>query len=79
MDLKNTIDKQPLLLFLLIPLISLGMHWRIFTTDLIGSHLWRQSQTQLNIQNFYRHDFNIMNPRNNSFRGTVRVFKLKKL
>ncbi|HOY08016.1 MAG TPA: glycosyltransferase family 39 protein [Saprospiraceae bacterium] len=52
-------------LFWIIPLLSLAMHWRIFHTDLLGIHLWRQSQTQLNIQNFYRHDFNILNPRVN--------------
>lgn len=52
-------------LFWLIPVLSIGMHWRIFSTDLMGIHLWRQSQTQLNIQNFYRHDFNILNPRVN--------------
>ncbi len=45
------------------------MHLRIFNKDLIGPHLWRQSQTQINIQNFYRHDFNILNPRHNSFNG----------
>ena len=52
-------------LFWIIPLLSMAMHWRIFHTDLLGIHLWRQSQTQLNIQNFYRHDFNILNPRVN--------------
>ncbi|MFN0175047.1 MAG: glycosyltransferase family 39 protein [Saprospiraceae bacterium] len=41
------------------------MHLKVFSTDLIGKHLWRQSQTQINIQNFYRHDFNILNPRAN--------------
>ncbi len=49
----------------IIPLLSMAMHWRIFSTDLMGIHLWRQSQTQLNIQNFYRQDFNILNPRVN--------------
>ncbi len=58
-------DKNIRLLFWIIPLLSMAMHWRIFSTDLIGVHLWRQSQTQLNIQNFYRHDFNILNPRVN--------------
>jgi 4-amino-4-deoxy-L-arabinose transferase-like glycosyltransferase len=52
-------------LFWLLPVLSLAMHWRIFSTDLIGVHLWRQSQTQLNIQNFYRQDFNILHPRVN--------------
>jgi Dolichyl-phosphate-mannose-protein mannosyltransferase len=52
-------------LFWFLPLLSMAIHWRIFSTDLIGVHLWRQSQTQLNIQNFYRYDFNILNPRVN--------------
>ncbi len=69
MNLKDTISKHPLLFFLLIPIVSIGLHWQIFSTDLIGVHLWRQSQTAINIQNFYRHDFNIMNPRTNSFNG----------
>jgi uncharacterized membrane protein YuzA (DUF378 family) len=64
---KNT--QYFFLVFLLIPIVSGVMHWHIFTTDLMGIHLWRQSQTQINIQNFYRHDFNIFNPRNNSFNG----------
>ena len=58
-------EKNIRLLFWIIPLLSMAMHWRIFSTDLVGVHLWRQSQTQLNIQNFYRHDFNILNPRVN--------------
>jgi 4-amino-4-deoxy-L-arabinose transferase-like glycosyltransferase len=69
MNLRNTINKHALLFFLLIPIVSIGLHRRIFSTDLIGSHLWRQSQTEINIQNFYRHDFNIMNPRNNALNG----------
>ena len=66
---QSYIAAHPYLFLLLIPCISMAMHWRIFTTDLMGIHLWRQSETQINIQNFYRHDFNIMNPRNNSFNG----------
>lgn len=69
MNLRNTISKHALLFFLLIPIVSIVLHWRIFSTDLIGVHLWRQSQTAINIQNFYRHDFNIMNPRTNSLNG----------
>lgn len=62
---KIRLDKNIRHLFWLLPLLSAALHWRIFTTDLLGTHLWRQSQTQLNIQNFYRHDFNILNPRVN--------------
>ncbi|HMG15679.1 MAG TPA: glycosyltransferase family 39 protein, partial [Saprospiraceae bacterium] len=47
--------------------LSLFMHLNIFKTDLIGVHLWRQSQTQWNINNFVDQDFNILNPRTASF------------
>jgi Dolichyl-phosphate-mannose-protein mannosyltransferase len=56
-----------LILWILMIGLSVGLHWKIFNTELIGIHVWRQSQTQINIQNFYRHDFNILNPRNNVF------------
>ncbi|MEJ8842426.1 glycosyltransferase family 39 protein [Lacibacter sp. H375] len=46
-------------------LVSILMHWSVFQKDLIGIHVWRQSQTQLNISNFYRVDNNILHPRVN--------------
>mgnify|MGYP001600289956 FL=1 len=55
-----------LLLFVFIPVLLLIMHWRIFTTPLVGVHVWRQSQTQQNIDNFVNEDFNILNPRLNN-------------
>jgi hypothetical protein len=48
-----------------IALVSLLMHWSVFQKDLIGIHVWRQSQTQLNISNFYSVDNNILHPRVN--------------
>ena len=50
---------------LAIAVVNILMHWSIFQRDLIGIHLWRQSQTQLNISNFYRVDNNILHPRVN--------------
>lgn len=44
-----------------IGLISLLMHLHVFNRDLVGVHVWRQTQTQINIENFARHDFNILN------------------
>lgn len=38
-------------------------HWDIFNKDLIGVHLWRQSQNEWYTRNFLRHDNNILNPR----------------
>lgn len=45
--------------------ISLVMHWRVFPLDLMSAHVWRQTETQLVIDNFYEEDFNILNPRIN--------------
>ncbi len=58
-----TAQLSPTRIWWLAVFISLALHWRIMPTDLSGKHLWRQSQTQINIRNFYRHDFNILNPR----------------
>ena len=35
----------------------------IFTTDIQGIHVWRQSITMWNVRNFARNDGNILNPR----------------
>ena len=51
------------ILFFFLPLLSVAMHWRVFQTDLVGVHVWRQVQTQTVIVNFYAEDFNILNPR----------------
>ncbi len=44
-------------------LLSAMLRWRIYTTDLIGIHLWRQTQTQWNIKNFADYSLNILYPR----------------
>ena len=46
-------------------LLSFLMHFHVFTVDLVGYHVWRQTQTQNNIENFYKEDFNILHPRTN--------------
>ncbi|MDQ3110683.1 MAG: glycosyltransferase family 39 protein [Bacteroidota bacterium] len=48
--------------FILAALVSLALHWRIFSLDLMGQHVWRQTETQLNIRHFAKDDFNILNP-----------------
>lgn len=56
--------RQPFFLLLLfIAVLSAAMHARIFRTDIIGPHAWRQTQTAANIQYFVREDFNITHPR----------------
>lgn len=59
----------PIAILTITVIASILMHWNIFNKDITGVHTWRQSQTQLNIQNFYRHDFNILNPRVAHFNG----------
>lgn len=62
--------KNYFLLFFGILIISqVALHGEFLDRVLSGTHLWRQSQTQNNITNFYRQDFNILNPRDMSFNG----------
>ena len=51
----------------LIALISLLMHLNHFPKDIMGAHVWRQTQTQTNIINFYEEDFNIFNQRDRNY------------
>ena len=59
-------SNKKLILYLFIPIISLLMHLHVFKLDLIGSHVWRQTLTQTNIDNFFEDDFNILNPSANN-------------
>lgn len=63
---KLIAGRRKIILFFFIPIVSLLMHLHIFKLDLIGFHVWRQTQTQSTIQNFYKEDFNILNPRINN-------------
>ncbi len=65
------------LLFILIPVLSLCMHWHVFKTDLIGIHVWRQTQTQTVIDNFAKEDFNILNPRVNDRGNGDGIFRME--
>lgn len=44
-------------------LLSLIMHWTVFTKDLVSMHVWRQTQTQATVESFVEEDFNIIHPR----------------
>lgn len=70
-------NKRKLLLYVLLPLLSLAMHIHVFNRDLVGYHVWRQSQTQLNIENFAQKDFNIMNPRVNNMVASDGVYRME--
>lgn len=56
-----------ILLFAIIVITSFLLHFQQLNKDLIGVHVWRQTQTQWNTVNFYRHDMNILNPRTSTF------------
>jgi len=60
-----------------IPVISLILHWHIFDLDLVGIHVWRQTETQTVINNFYRDDFNILHPRYNQNADTNRLHRME--
>ncbi len=53
------------------------MHWHVFKMDLIGYHVWRQTQTQTLIDNFQKEDFNILNPRINSRGNGNGIFRME--
>ena len=61
---------------IVLALLSLVMHSGHFKKDLMGAHVWRQTQTQSNIINFYEEDFNILNPRRNSRGNTDGIFRM---
>lgn len=58
-------------------LLSGLMHLHIFQTDLVGYHVWRQTETQNNIENFYNEDFNILNPKVNDRGETEGIIRLE--
>ncbi len=64
--MKISISKVKILALLAIPIVSILLHWKIFSLDLVSIHVWRQSQTQNTIENFYEEDFNLFNPRQNN-------------
>ena len=71
------INKHYRLLLFLLGFISFALHFHVFNRDLVGIHVWRQTQTQNVINNFYRDDFNILNPHINAFADTDRILRLE--
>lgn len=55
-----------MLFFVCVIILSALMHLHVFNRDLVGVHVWRQSQTQINIENFAFNDFNILNTKSYS-------------
>ncbi len=57
--------------------ISFFMHYNHFPKDLVSIHVWRQTQTQSTIDNFYEEDMNIFNPRRNDRGDTEGLFRME--
>lgn len=58
-------------------LLSFGMHYRHLNKELMSVHVWRQTQTQSTIINFYEEDFNILNPRKNDRGATEGYYRME--
>jgi len=65
--MKIPFSKIKILTLFAIPIVSIFLHWKVFTLDLVSIHVWRQTQTQTQntIQSFHEEDFNLFNPRQN--------------
>jgi hypothetical protein len=53
------------------------MHFSHFTKELVGVHVWRQTQTQSTINAFVNEDFNILNPKVNERGNGDGVFRME--
>lgn len=53
------------------------MHFNHFPKDLMSIHVWRQTQTQSTIINFYEEDMNILNPRRNDRGVTDGIIRME--
>lgn len=69
------IKKHYKLILCSIPFISFVLHFHVFNLDLVGIHVWRQTETQTVINNFYQEDMNIFYPRVNDFIYPDRVMR----
>lgn len=65
------------IILLLILFVSVAMHWNHFDKDLMSVHVWRQTQTQANIDNFYEEDMNIFNPRRDARGDGDGIFRME--
>ena len=57
--------------------LSFILHIRFVNTDLRGAHVWRQTQTQTNINSFAYEDFNILNPKRYNNAHTDRIYRME--
>lgn len=77
MIITGFITKNRVLLLLVMSLLSLFMHRKIFNKELMSIHVWRQAQTQSTIISFYEEDFNILNPKRNNRGNGDGIFRME--
>ncbi|MBX7183211.1 MAG: hypothetical protein K1X82_13960, partial [Bacteroidia bacterium] len=77
MDIQKGIFPSTFLFFLGLFSLSLLLHFPFLNKDLIGVHVWRQTQTQTGIDNFCREGNSILNPTLNSNPETDRIVRLE--
>ncbi len=65
------------LILLSVILLSFIMHFSFFSRDLMSIHVWRQTQTQSTIVNFYEEDMNILNPHRNNRGNGDGIFRME--
>ena len=65
------------IIFPVILVTSLLMHLPHFNKELCSIHVWRQTQTQSGINNFYEEDMNIFNPKRNARGDTDGIFRME--
>lgn len=73
----NFSNKHYKIILYSIAILSLALHFHVFGLDLMGIHVWRQCETQTVINNFYRGDFNILNPTINGHADTNQLHRME--
>lgn len=71
------INRHYKLILFSIPVISFILHFHVFNLDLVGIHVWRQTETETVINNFYKEDFNIFFPKINTYADTDRLHRME--
>ncbi|MGB0368022.1 MAG: ArnT family glycosyltransferase [Flavobacteriales bacterium] len=68
---------KPTYVFAAIMLLSIGLHWNVWNSDILGIHAWRQTQTMSVVENFVQEDMNILNPRINPRGSGDGIFRME--
>jgi len=75
--MKLSVIKRPSFYFGLLLVVQLILHASVFQKDLVGFHVWRQTQTQNTVLSFVNEDFNILNPRKNDRGADDGIFRME--